>query len=213
MAVARVSLIFGFIGLPPSHLFDESGGSSVTNPMDAPAARGGPSAEAQALHLTVFAPSANQLVEFDGAAAVQLAGEAAAFLRHALVVVVAGGACLEEFLVVHRFLLDRFDPFGFRLGGGLDASRLVRFRVTNKLGDMARLLLEHMRKVRRERILGDAHVEAVGEADTAETVKRLQAVAPIFGKRLAAAAEDLEAGAAGVGGAHLESGGEDDAVG
>ena len=67
-------------------------------------------------------------------------------------------------------------------------------------------------KFARQRILRDAHVEAVREAVAVEAVQGLEPVGPVLGERLAAAAVDLEARAPGVGGADLEAGGEDDAV-
>src|SRR5271154_4435031 len=191
------------------HALSDAGAISRPNSATARIER---SAESQPLHLSVGTPSPNDLVELDWAAAVQLARESEAFGRHAFVIVVAGGAGLEKFLIVHRLRFDRRDPFGFRLRRRLDASRFIRLGVLDELGDVLGLLLEHVWKVRGQGILRDSHVEAVREANAAEAVQRFQAAGPVLGQRFAAAAEDLEARAPRIGRAHFESGREDDAV-
>ncbi len=82
----------------------------------------------------------------------------------------------------------------------------------NKLGDVARLFLEHVRKVRRQSILRDAHVEAVREAGAAESVQRFHPTRPVLRERLATAAVNLECCAPSVRSADFESSREDDAI-
>src|SRR5262249_21863504 len=78
----------------------------------------------------------------------------------------------------------------------------------DELRDMARLLVEHVGKVRGERVLRDSHVKAVGETRAVETMQGPKPVCPMLAQRFAAAPVDLVAGAARVCGADLEAGGE-----
>ena len=72
--------------------------------------------------------------------------------------------------------------------------------------------MQHVREVGGEAALGDAHVEGVRKAAALETVQGAHAVAPLLRKREPVAPLHLVAGPTGVRGAHLEAGGEDEAV-
>src|SRR5208283_1476378 len=111
------------------------------------------SAQLQSL-LALFAPLLDQVVEFDWAAAVQRADESrATFLNVTLVVVVTGSAGIQVALVVERLILDGLHPCGFRFRRRLQRARLIRPRMLDDIGDVGRLLLEHVREVRRQSIL------------------------------------------------------------
>ena len=77
---------------------------------------------------------------------------------------------------------------------------------------MAGLHVQQIREVHREPGLGDAFDKAVRETVGAQALEGAHAVAPALGQCDAVAADQLEAGAAAVVGAHLETRREDQTV-
>src|ERR1700722_17807812 len=170
------------------------------------------SSELETFHLAIRAPFANDLVEFDRSAAVLFSEQAGIFRRLPFIVVVPRGAFPQESLIVYGLAPDRCDPFGLGLRRGFERSRFLGLGMLNQFGDVARLLLEHVREVLREAVLRNSHVEAIREPRAVETMQRLEAVRPVLGEGLTSAAVDLETCATGVGGANLEAGAENDAI-
>lgn len=121
-------------------------------------------------------------MELNRSAAVLLAEKPRAFSGFTFIVVVSRRAFPQEPLFVYGFLLDRCHPLGFRLGSRFQTARLMRFGVQDKLGDVARLLQEHVRKVCRQSILRDAHMETVREPEAVKTVQRFETTGPILGE-------------------------------
>ena len=74
------------------------------------------------------------------------------------------------------------------------------------------LFMQHVGKVRGDRVLRDAQMEAVGKTVAVETVQGLDAVLPIVGQLDATAAIHFETCTTRVSSADFEAGGEDDAV-
>src|SRR5580698_7502 len=135
-------------------------------------------------------------MELDRSALEQTADKPGALIEVAFIVVVARRAFLVEILLRGSFV-DRLDPLRFGLGRRLEAPRLMQLRMLNDIRDMRRLLIQHMGEVRRQRILRDAHVEAVRKTGAVETVQRFEPVLPMLSERFAATAVDLEARATG----------------
>ena len=117
------------------------------------------------------APRLEQFDEGDGSPAV--AGIASASITGlAFVVVVAGGALLEELLIVLRQIDNGLHPSVFGIGVGLNDRDVVFESVRHDVRKVLALLVDHVWEVDRETRLSVAEDEAVREAAAMHAVQR-----------------------------------------
>src|SRR5580658_3752926 len=109
-------------------------------------------------------------MELKRPAAVLLTQKSRALRRLTFVVVVARRAFALKALSVYRLAPNRRYPFGLGFGRGFKAARFQLLRLLDYFADVPCLLFEHMRKVRGQAILRQAHMEAVRKTGTVETV-------------------------------------------
>ena len=96
--------------------------------------------------------------------------------------------------------------------GGLDAGDALRFEVPDQVGDVLGAFVEAIGIVGGERGLAIAADEAVGKAAAVDAEQGHHAILPLLFEALAVHPDQVVAGAAGVVGTDLETGGEDQAV-
>ena len=161
--------------------------------------------------IALFAPCAQQLHEGDGASAIGRA--ACGRVGHmALVIVIARRTSFQELAARLAHVEDRIDPVALSLLGRLDRRNILAKTGFNKIGEVDRLLVQHVREVRGHAGLRMADDEAVGEAAAVQAVQRGHALCPFIGESHASDPADGKTRSLGEIRADFETGGEDQAV-
>ena len=157
-------------------------------------------------------PFVEKLEELDRTLDVDAGEEAKGASELAFVVVIAGGAFPVEPGTDAGRAANLRHPGVFRFDRWLDLLGAVGLGFFQHVGDVLGLLVEGHGHADGHRGLGETEEETVGEAVGLQPVQRAQALGPLLRKAHAAPADDVVTGPAGVGGADLETGGEDQAV-
>ena len=170
------------------------------------------SADVQPLQVACLSPFLEDLEELDSATAVLTRDEPILIGFAAFVVVVPRCALGEHALGFIAVAVTGRAPLILRFLGRFDDLCASFACFADDICHLAGLLVEHVCRVGCDASLGETQNEAIGEIVSGEAVVSAQSIGPLFAQAGAVFANQIIAGLAGVAGADLEAGGEDQAI-